>query len=84
MGFDFLNNNFGAILRYDGTTGQPLPSSGNANAVFVATNPNLTRPIGIIYAPISVPEPTTTVGLLVFGMATAALSLKSDRKSSNL
>ncbi|MEP0817843.1 MULTISPECIES: PEP-CTERM sorting domain-containing protein [Trichocoleus] len=83
VGFDSRNNNFGAILRYDGTTGQPLPSPGNTNAVLVATNANLKRPIGIAYAPISVPEPTTTVGLLAFGAAATALSLKRDRKSSN-
>ncbi|MBD2122002.1 PEP-CTERM sorting domain-containing protein [Trichocoleus sp. FACHB-262] len=83
VGFDFLNSNFGAILRYDGTTGQPLPSPGNSNAVFVSTNPNLKRPIGITYAPISVPEPISTVGLLAFGVAATALSLRRDRKSSN-
>ncbi|MBW4487221.1 MAG: PEP-CTERM sorting domain-containing protein [Trichocoleus desertorum ATA4-8-CV12] len=83
VGFDSRNNNFGAILRYDGTTGQPLPSPGNTNAVFVATNSNLKRPIGITYAPISVPEPTTAVGLFAFGIAMTALSLRRDRKSPN-
>lgn len=69
VGFDFTNNNFGAILRYDSVTGNPLPSSGNNGSVFVPTTDKLLRPIGITYtdrAIASVPEPTLTVGLLVF------------------
>ena len=81
VGFDSRNNELGAILRYDGLTGNPLPSPGNSNAVFVATNPNLKRPIGITYAPISVPEPTTTAGLLAIGVGVAGALLKRDRQS---
>ncbi len=83
VGFDSRNNNLGAILRYNGLTGEPLPSTGNSGAVFVATNPNLKRPIGIAYAPITAPEPTTTLGLLTLGAGLAGRLLKRDRKLSN-
>ncbi|MDX2096667.1 MAG: PEP-CTERM sorting domain-containing protein, partial [Leptolyngbyaceae cyanobacterium bins.59] len=64
-GFDFSQGNQGAILRYDGLTGAPLPSPGNSGPVFVATNSNLLRPIGIaIY---DIPEPATVAALLIFG-----------------
>lgn len=80
IGFDSRNNNLGAILRYNGLTGEPLPSAGNSSAVFVATNPNLKRPIGITYAPITVPEPTATFGLFTLGAGLAGTLLKRDRK----
>jgi hypothetical protein len=83
VGFDFRSNNLGAILRYNGLTGEPLPSDGNSGAVFVATNPNLKRPIGITYAPITVPEPTATFGLLTLGAGLAGILLKRDRKLAN-
>lgn len=74
VGFDFTNDNLGAILRYDGVTGAPLPSDGNTGPVFVSTSEQLMRPIGITYTSeklIPVPEPTSTVGLL----ATAAFGI---------
>lgn len=58
VGFDFNNNNLGAILRYDGITGNPLPSMGNNYGVFVPTNNNLQRPIGIAILPQTVSEPS--------------------------
>ncbi|WP_413166530.1 hypothetical protein ACL6C3_07430 [Capilliphycus salinus ALCB114379] len=68
VGFDFTNNNFGAILRYDGITGEPLPSVGNSGAVFVPTNDKLLRPIGITFTAQlpakSVPEPVSVLGFL--------------------
>lgn len=70
VGFDFTNNNFGAILRYDGVTGNPLPSPGNSGPVFVPTNSSLLRPSGITYTAkqlTPVPEPATTAGLLTLG-----------------
>ncbi|MCA1994784.1 MAG: PEP-CTERM sorting domain-containing protein [Coleofasciculus sp. S288] len=71
VGFDFTTNNFGAILRYDGVTGNPLPSPGNNEAIFVPTDSKLLRPIGIIFTSqvfsTSVPEPTATLGLLALG-----------------
>ncbi len=82
VGFD-LDNNLGAILRYDGTTGEPLPSSGNTGSVFVATNERLVRPIGITYTSENltpVPEPGSTLGLLMFGVWTVS-RWKRDRKS---
>ncbi|NJL88344.1 MAG: PEP-CTERM sorting domain-containing protein [Leptolyngbyaceae cyanobacterium SM1_1_3] len=65
VGFDFTQGNLGAILRYDGLTGEPLPSAGNFGPIFVPTNSNLIRPIGIAYADLpSVPEPALVLGLL--------------------
>jgi sugar lactone lactonase YvrE len=78
VGFDFTNNNFGAILRYNSNTGAPLPSTGNSNAVFVPTNGNLLRPIGITKT-LSVPEPTTIVGLATVGVL-GAVSLRKRRQ----
>jgi hypothetical protein len=69
VGFDFTNNNFGA-LRYDSVTGNPLPSPGNSGSIFVPTTDKLLCPLSITYtsrAIASVPESTLTVALLVFG-----------------
>jgi len=66
-GFDFTQGNKGAIMRYNGTTGEPLPGSGQSGAIFVPTTANLKRSIGITYAPISVPEPNVTLGFLAMG-----------------
>ncbi len=53
VGFDNRNgtSNLGAILRYDGTTGQPLPfpAPGNRGPLFVPPDTKLTRPIGIAF-----------------------------------
>lgn len=76
-GFDFTQNNQGAILRYDGVTGDPLPAGGQSGAVFVPTTPNLQRPIGIAYVPTSVPEPGTVLGLLAVG----AVWVRTRKKS---
>ncbi|MBW4650277.1 MAG: NHL repeat-containing protein [Kastovskya adunca ATA6-11-RM4] len=82
VGFDLTNNNFGAILRYDGVTREALPAPGNEGAVFVATTPQLLRPVGITFTsqPLaSVPEPTATVGLLTFGTFFMASRWKRQR-----
>ena len=48
-GFDLAaDGNPGAVLRYDGFSGQPLPAHGNAGAQFVAPTAALSRPIGIL------------------------------------
>lgn len=48
-GFDLAaEGNPGAVLRYDGFSGRPLPARGNAGAQFVAPTPALSRPIGIL------------------------------------
>lgn len=48
-GFDLAaEGNPGAVLRYDGFSGRPLPSHGNAGAQFVAPTAALARPIGIL------------------------------------
>ncbi|MFP2903879.1 hypothetical protein ACLESD_02160 [Pyxidicoccus sp. 3LFB2] len=39
----------GAILRFDGRTNAPLPSSGNTGAVFVPPTEALVRPVGIVF-----------------------------------
>ncbi|MGP1371282.1 MAG: Vgb family protein [Almyronema sp.] len=77
VGFDLTQpNNLGAILRYDGFTGEPLPSAGNSGPIFVPTNANLIRPIGITYADLPpVPEPGLGMGLL----SLAALGLRLRR-----
>ena len=71
VGFDSKNNDFGAILRYDGVTGNPLPAPGNDDAIFVPTDSKLLRPIGIVFTSqvlsTSVPEPTATMSLLALG-----------------
>jgi sugar lactone lactonase YvrE len=41
----------GVILRYDGHGGDPLPANKGQGAVFVPTNQNLVRPIGILAVP---------------------------------
>ena len=75
-GFDFSQANLGAILRYDGATGEPLPSAGNSGPIFVPTNPNLIRPIGVTYADLPpVPEPGLALSLLPL----AALGLRLRR-----
>ncbi|MEQ8957748.1 MAG: PEP-CTERM sorting domain-containing protein [Coleofasciculus sp. C2-GNP5-27] len=73
VGFDFTNNNFGAILRYNSVTGDPLPTPGNEGAIFVDTTSQMQRPIGVLFTsqqfPVSVPEPTVGVGLVALGIS---------------
>lgn len=48
-GFDLAaERNPGAVLRYDGWSGRPLPSAGNGGALFAAPTADLARPIGIL------------------------------------
>jgi DNA-binding beta-propeller fold protein YncE len=82
VGFDFTQGNQGAILRFDGATGTPLPAEGQTSSIFVSTNPLLQRPIGIAYSPIVVPEPGLTIALLVLGAAGVASKTKRDRSHS--
>lgn len=74
---------FGAILRYDGVTGNPLPSPGNSSAIFVPTTSKLLRPIGITYTAENltpVPESGTTAGLLTLGALFSASLIKRHSK----
>ncbi|MBD2104181.1 PEP-CTERM sorting domain-containing protein [Leptolyngbya sp. FACHB-261] len=82
VGFDNspTGGELGAILRYDSTTGAPLPSLGNAGPIFVPTNDKLLRPIGIAYLPTSVPEPASILGFLVLGALGLFAELKRERK----
>jgi sugar lactone lactonase YvrE len=77
VGFDQTTTD-GAILRYDSNT-KPFPSGGNSSAIFVATNGNLKRPIGITYADIKVPEPGVMGGLAAVSFL--GLSTLKRRKS---
>jgi len=84
VGFDNTanGNNLGAILRYDAVTGNSLPSLGNSGAIFVPTNSNLRRPIGIAFTSrqlTPVPEPGVTLGLLTVGAIFAASRLKGKQ-----
>lgn len=48
-GFDRqTEGNPGAVLRFDGVSGRPLPAHGEPGAVFVAPSPRLVRPIGVL------------------------------------
>lgn len=72
VGFDNrdVDNPIGAVLRFDGTTGQPLPSAGNSGSLFVPPSNQLKRPIGIVFTPpdaVDVPEPGFVIGLLAIG-----------------
>jgi DNA-binding beta-propeller fold protein YncE len=79
VGFDLTQGNQGAILRFDGETGDPLPAAGESGPVFVSTTPNLKRPIGITYSPVVVPEPALTLGLLAVGAVFAGRKKGSFR-----
>ena len=48
-GFDLAaEGNPGALLRYDGFSNRPLPSFGQAGALYVAPTATLARPIGVL------------------------------------
>ncbi|MEM6446032.1 MAG: NHL repeat-containing protein [Cyanobacteria bacterium P01_D01_bin.123] len=64
VGFDFTDSDRGSILRYDALTGEPLPAAGQPGSVFVPSNDNLLRPIGIAYSSTPVPEPSLAFGCL--------------------
>jgi hypothetical protein len=42
------DGNPGAILRYEGDTGTPLPAAGRSGAIFVPQSTLLVRPIDIL------------------------------------
>lgn len=43
-----LADNPGAVLRYDGRTGGPLPAAGQSGSILVPQSATLARPIGIL------------------------------------
>jgi sugar lactone lactonase YvrE len=43
------------IMRYDGTTGDPLPADGQTGAVFIDSDANMHDPAGMIFGPGSDP-----------------------------
>jgi sugar lactone lactonase YvrE len=86
VGFNFTQNNEGAILRYNGVTGDPLPSLGNSNAIFVPTTDKLSRPIGIAFTTenlTTVPEASTSVSLLSLGVFLSISWLKREQTKRN-
>ena len=81
VGFDQTTNQ-GAILRYNGFTGAPLPSAGNSSAIYVPTNKALKRPIGITYTAIKVPEPEAVTGIVAIGLLSTLLLKRRDQANS--
>jgi len=53
LGFnaDMATGNPGAVLRFDGSTGDPLPGNNNPGALLVKEDARLKRPIGITTVP---------------------------------
>lgn len=86
VGFDFTQKNQGAILRFDGETGDPLPALGQSGAVLVPPNANLKRPIGIAYKPAeAVPEPSTILASLAgFGMVASWVRSRRSQRSKQV
>jgi WD40 repeat protein len=80
VGFDTSKANQGAILRVDGNTGAPQPGAGQSGALLVSTTPLLNRPVGIAYAPLTVPEPGSVAGLMALA-GFAATRIKGDRRN---
>lgn len=81
VGFDFTQENIGSILRYEGVTGTPLPAPGNSGAIFVDSNPNLVRSIGIAYQSSKpVPEPTSILEPIAVGAISVVLLRHRKRK----
>jgi sugar lactone lactonase YvrE len=58
VGFD-ISSGVGSILKYDGATKERF--------LFVDSSPELKRPIGILYAAQTVPEPFTVWGIAIAG-----------------
>jgi hypothetical protein len=79
-GFDFINNNIGSLLAYNGATGTSTMFTGS-----VFTSSSLVRPIGITAVPTTpVPESSPVLALVLLGMRVAADTLRkhSLRKHS--
>lgn len=79
-GFDFINNNIGSLLAYNGATGTSTMFTGS-----VFTSSSLVRPIGITAVPTTpVPESSPVLALALLGMRVAADTLRkhSLRKHS--
>jgi len=79
-GFDFVNNNIGSLLAYNGATGTSTMFTGS-----VFTSSSLVRPIGITAVPTTpVPESSPVLALALLGMRVAADTLRkhSLRKHS--
>lgn len=79
VGFDQATNQ-GTILRYDGLTGESLPSTGNSSAIYVPQNKALKRPIGITYTAIKVPEPEAVIGMVAIGLLSSVLLKRREAK----
>ena len=74
VGFDFNNDNIGSVLAYNEEQG--------SSTTFTAsefTSSSLERPIGIVAVPEPVPEPSTVLGIALFGFGAAASRLRKHR-----
>ncbi|NJN87790.1 MAG: PEP-CTERM sorting domain-containing protein [Leptolyngbyaceae cyanobacterium SL_7_1] len=72
-GFEFLNENLGSILTFDGAVGSPTAFTGG-----LFTDARLSRPIGITAIPTeAVPEPTMIPGIV---LALAGLAATRSRR----
>lgn len=69
--FDFLSGNIGSLSKFGAGTGD--------ETLLVPPTGVLTRPIGIAYVPIAVPEPTVTLGLLGLGAWAVMRRRQGDR-----
>lgn len=78
VGFDFSNGNIGSVLAYNGAQGSPTTFTGS-----MFTSSKLERPIGITAFPNfpqSIPEPSSVLGIALFGFGTAASRLRKPRQ----
>jgi hypothetical protein len=74
VGFDFNNDNIGSVLAYNGAQGSSTTFTGSE-----FTNSSLDRPIGIAAVPEPVPEPSSVLGVALFGFGAAATRLRKRR-----
>jgi hypothetical protein len=78
VGFDFSNGNIGSVLAYNGAQGSPTTFTGS-----IFTSSKLERPIGITAFPNfpqSIPEPSSVLGIALFGFGAAASRLRKHRQ----
>ena len=78
VGFDFENNNVGSVLAYTGAQGSSTAFTGTT-----FTDSSLVRSIGITAfadSPKSVPEPSSLLGIALFGLGAAATKRKLHRQ----
>jgi hypothetical protein len=78
VGFDFNNGNIGSVLGYNGAQGSPTTFTGST-----FTSSKLERPIGITAFPNfpkSIPEPSSVLGIALFGLGAAGSRLRKHQQ----